>query len=221
MSSLKQQYIADSYGGLLHTNSKALSSATFQQVYDGYGNSSPVKLSKDTMQLGEVQYPYESAPLGQVMKSNGKHAVFGDIFPVGAVYFTAINTNPSTFLGGTWTQIATGRFIVGVGSGNDGISTKTFAAGNNFGEYDHTLTISEMPNHDHYSIINVNNYGAGALKAGGYMNWYYDAGGGSWIPIQNESGTTPDAGRTSSTGGSQSHNNTPPSFGLYLWQRTA
>ena len=35
-------------------------------------------------------------------------------YPVGAIYITATNTNPSTFLGGTWVRYAQGRALVGL-----------------------------------------------------------------------------------------------------------
>lgn len=54
----------------------------------------------------------------------GDHYIGGEIncskylnvFPVGAIYMSVTNTNPSEYFGGTWVQIAQGRAIVGVGS---------------------------------------------------------------------------------------------------------
>lgn len=66
-------------------------------------------------------------------------------FPVGAVYITAGNTSPGTFLGGTWAQIAQGRTLMGVGT----LGSDTYAAGATGGAARVTLTTSEMPAHDH------------------------------------------------------------------------
>jgi len=66
-------------------------------------------------------------------------------FPVGAVYITAGNTNPGSFLGGTWAQIAAGRTLMGVGT----LGTDTYAAGDTGGAARVTLTTTEMPAHNH------------------------------------------------------------------------
>jgi microcystin-dependent protein len=66
-------------------------------------------------------------------------------FPVGAVYITAGNTNPSTFLGGTWSQIAQGRTLMGVGM----LGADTYAAGATGGAARVTLTTTEIPAHNH------------------------------------------------------------------------
>jgi len=66
-------------------------------------------------------------------------------FPVGAVYITATNTSPGTFLGGTWAQIAAGRTLMGVGT----LGTDTYAAGATGGAARVTLTTTEMPAHNH------------------------------------------------------------------------
>lgn len=68
-----------------------------------------------------------------------------DAFPVGAIFITAGNTNPSTWLGGTWGRIADGRVLIGVGT----LGTDTYGAGDTGGEARHTLTTGEMPSHSH------------------------------------------------------------------------
>lgn len=44
----------------------------------------------------------------------GEHYI--GVFPVGAIYMSVTNTNPSIYFGGTWVQIAQGRTLIGVGS---------------------------------------------------------------------------------------------------------
>lgn len=57
------------------------------------------------------------------------------MYPVGAVYITYNNTNPSTFLGGTWEQFGQGRTLIGQGEGNDGTNSQVFEAQSIGGKY--------------------------------------------------------------------------------------
>jgi microcystin-dependent protein len=128
-------------------------------------------------------------------------SIFNIIYPVGSIIFSIDNLNPQNRFGGTWVQVSQGRFVVGVGTGNDGIQNKAFGAGNTNGEYQHQLTVAEMPSHRH--SIDV----APSTDAD-------DGGGGDY---NGRNGTS----YTSYVGGDQYHENTPPGFGLYVWQRTA
>lgn len=138
------------------------------------------------------------------------------IYPVGSIIFSIDNLNPQNRFGGTWVQISQGRFVVGVGTGNDGIQNKPFAAGNNTGEYAHQLTISEMPSHNHVQPYTggdrCDRFDCVPFTSGG-TNLYPQAGGGQG---GYRNGTTMYA-----NGYDQYHNNTPPGFGMYVWQRTA
>lgn len=97
------------------------------------------------------------------------------------------------FYGGTTWEKMEGVFLLG--------ASDTYAAGSTGGEATHTLTVNEMPSHSHtYSKWNN-------------LNQLIQAGGGYGI---NEGSYT-----TSSTGGSQPHNNMPPYRAVYIWERTA
>ena len=129
------------------------------------------------------------------------------VYPVGSVYLAAVSTNPATLLGfGTWTAIAQGRAIVGVGTGTDiNSNTATYAEGNDAqGEYVHTQTINELVSHDH-----VQNSAT-----------LYSTGSGTSGVTGNGINTIPGT-VTQSTGGSVAFNVKQPAFGVYVWQRTA
>lgn len=118
------------------------------------------------------------------------------IFPVGYIYLSVNNTNPGTFLGGTWAQIKD-RFLLAAGD--------TYTNGATGGEATHTLTETEMPSHTHE--YTTNNRGSGSNQAG---RAYYGTNGGSTWQIQ-----------TTATGGGGAHNNMPPYLVVYMWKRTA
>ena len=138
------------------------------------------------------------------------------IYPVGSIIFSIDNLNPQNRFGGTWVQISQGRFVVGVGTGNDGIQNKTITAGNNTGEYAHQLTIAEMPSHNH-----VQSY-SGGDRCDRFDCVPFTSGGTNLYPQAGSGQGGYRSGTTMNTAGSNAyHENTPPGFGMYVWQRTA
>ena len=80
-----------------------------------------------------------------------KKVILNAVYPVGCTYITLGNTNPSSFLGiGTWERIGDGLQLAIVGTAKDKNNTShSISAGANAGEWTHTITVSEMPEHDH------------------------------------------------------------------------
>ena len=100
----------------------------------------------------------------------------------------------------TWERYAKGQTLVGVNEDD-----ATFAsAGLTGGEKTHTLTIAEMPSHNH--TVNYNSTGT---RSGGY-----------WQPITTSISGTSNA-YVNNTGGGQAHNNLQPYTTVYYWRRTA
>lgn len=58
---------------------------------------------------------------------NANVNIIDKIYPIGSIYISTASTNPSAFLGGTWSQLE-GRFLVGAGG--------KFAAGTTGGSED-------------------------------------------------------------------------------------
>lgn len=78
------------------------------------------------------------------------------IYPIGSVYISLTDTNPGTYLKGTWEQFAQGRTLVGVGSGSDGSNTQTFDVNDTGGEYKHLLTKKELSFIDYGALLQQN-----------------------------------------------------------------
>lgn len=78
------------------------------------------------------------------------------IYPVGSVYISLTDTNPGTYLKGTWEQFAQGRTLVGVGEGSDGANTQTFDVNDTGGEYKHLLTKKELSFIDYGALLQQN-----------------------------------------------------------------
>ena len=117
------------------------------------------------------------------------------IYPVGSIYMSVNNTNPASLFGGTWQQIKD-RFLLACGS--------TYNAGATGGEATHTLTIAEMPSHNH-------TWGWRSSAASGNSTWN-SAG-------SDKTGSSSDV--IGNTGGGKPHNNMPPYLAVYMWKRTA
>lgn len=127
------------------------------------------------------------------LEVNGK-TIFDMVYPVGAIYISANNVNPSVLFGGTWEQVQD-RFLLGAGS--------TYSAGSMGGEANHTLTIDEMPRHNH-EVDNLNASG----NATPYMT----------VQAQEKKGYGGNV-QTMFAGGGQPHNNMPPYLAVYIWKR--
>ena len=122
--------------------------------------------------------------------------VGNELYPVGSIYMSTENTSPASMFGGTWEQVKD-RFILGAGD--------TYSAGATGGEATHTLTVDEIPSHNH-------------------STWMSD-GTETNPPLQdripmfawNKHGQV--SLDTAGKGGSQPHNNMPPYLAVYCWKR--
>ena len=119
------------------------------------------------------------------------------MYPVGSIYLSVNDTNPATFIGGTWERIKD-RFLLAAGD--------SYAAGSTGGEAEHTLTEDEMPSHahkyDHLWTVSPGNKQLQNGNAGYSLTFIKNATSGL-------------------TGGGHAHNNMPPYLAVYAWKRTA
>ena len=106
------------------------------------------------------------------------------VYPVGSIYWSSNDTDPGTLFGGTWQQIKD-MFVLAAGD--------SYSVNSTGGEKTHTLTIDEIPSHDH------------SFTPSGTVSSSF-------------SGTT---GTTDSRGSGTAHNNMPPYIVKYCWERIA
>ena len=168
------------------------------------------------------------ATCGFVRNAIAKYAPMLDtmkkIYPVGSIYMSTVSTNPATLLGfGTWEAMPAGRVLLAQGKSSWGT---TYNAGSTGGEATHTLTVGELPEHNHIASISTTGNHTHTLnvvdderRAGNYA-----AGGASF---QNGTATTNSSGNhthtivINNTGLSQAHNNLQPYISIYIWERIA
>ena len=150
----------------------------------------------------------------KIKKNNNEYITFADmlnlIYPIGSIYISVNDIDPSGLFGGTWEQL-TETFLFAAST--IGKSNPTYPAnGNSYntaknGEATHTLTVKEIPSHRHTI---------------------------SRISKQVESGTSysritldgTELSYTNYTGGDENgntvpHNNMPPYLTVYMWKRIA
>ena len=139
---------------------------------------------------------------------NLKLYIMSAINPVGTIREFNVATNPATLLGfGTWSAFGTGRVTVAIDAGQSEFDTN----GETGGEKVHTLSVAEIPAHDH---------GAASFASSAHTH-SPQAGSSGWA-----SGGTPMTGPSASAsipsqGGGGAHNNLQPYIVVYRWVRTA
>lgn len=163
------------------------------------------------------------------------------IYPVGAIYISVNDTNPSSIFGGTWEKVED-RFLLASGS--------TYINGATGGAATHTLTESEMPNHGHdyyraesvtdAHVLTIDEIPAHTHDVTINCKTTYGAQGtgaqtSKCSPTLTETYTSTSTGgtqghthtisdaswRTADVGGGSAHNNMPPYLVVNMWVRVS
>ena len=123
-----------------------------------------------------------------------KTGILDLFYPIGSYYETSnVEFDPNKNWGGTWELETEG--LVHIGSG------ATYSIGSTGGEREHTLTVDEMPSHNHKY---------------GYRDDRTASGTARWV-VQNA--TEYNTFNTTSAGNDQPHNNMQPYLVVNRWHR--
>lgn len=125
-------------------------------------------------------------------------AIFNRIYPVGSIYISTNDINPSTLFTGTWEKIEN-RFLLASGS--------SYQLGSTGGEATHKLTINELPSHTHNA------------SAGQFISTSPNVTPGTIMSFDSGQYKRYSMNSTSSTGGSKAHNNMPPYLVVSIYKR--
>lgn len=140
------------------------------------------------------------------------------VYPVGSIYMSVSEVEPSTLFGGTWEQIED-KFLLAAGNNHINGSTG--------GSATHQLGEAEMPSHKH--DVAIENGGSHQHNA----KYQADIGTGSAARLnpQGNSGTWSNAVlpggehnhtvSESNKGSGSAHNNMPPYLAVFMWKRSA
>lgn len=181
------------------------------------------------------------------LKINGND-ILSLVYPVGSIYLSVKNTNPSSLFGGTWVAWGSGRVPVGVGSNgttnyssveatggaesrshSHGTKTSGAASGNTGAT---TLTVEQIPSHDH----NIFNYNSALSEEYSEKKNTFGVVADAMTPFKTAWAKM----NMTSTGGGKSHSHTlnshthsvpasdskstdvrQPYITCYMWKRTA
>lgn len=162
-----------------------------------------------SMELGDLSMSLSEA-LGLSNEPQAPSSILNQIYPVGSIYISTNSVSPSALFGGTWQRIQ-GRFLLATGtpdSNNDNhfgaMSGESWSAGvkTKGGQDYHQLTVSEMPSHTHRGMYSSGTGTSAGMAGVSTNNWYAN-------------------GYNENTGGDGAHNNMPPYYAVYMWERTA
>ncbi|HAV90211.1 MAG TPA: hypothetical protein DCW44_02920 [Eubacterium sp.] len=117
-------------------------------------------------------------------------------YPVGSIYLSVVNTNPSIWFGGTWEQIAKGRTLVGVDTSDTDFNTVKKTGGS-----------KQIQKHSHTLFETKYNYTTGGQPTA------------NSVVLAGSNATSPSV-KTDDYGSGNS-GNLQPYFTCYIWCRTA
>ena len=207
---------SEAYTDLYYT----LSFSIAVTVTDSFGES-----VSTTVYLGVGQYAFAMIKQGVVLgpdsylfdKQNAIRSVLDFFYPVGTIYMTDDKDfNPSTRWGGTWVLIKD-RMIIGAGNSyavksTGGNSSHAHTTGG------HTLTVNEMPSHNHATQANTSISPSGNGSDFNAVVPYKVGTGqiGRVTIVENKGGS-----KSHSHGNTGSSSNMPPYYSAYIWRRIA
>jgi microcystin-dependent protein len=220
-------------------NSCTISNILFEVTTKKWDNNSTVTIPQEQI-TGLKEW--------ETAKDTEIKNIANTIYPVGAIYLSTTEVNPSSLFGGNWERIKD-KFLLASGD--------TYANGATGGSATHTLTQSEMPIHTHtqnshnhtqnshthtqnshnHQIRDSTSSTGGkrvssssidrALTGGGSYNYVFVNAGDNLIYASNVTPTNNNTTATNvattatnkDTGEGQAHNNMPPYLAVYMWKR--
>lgn len=133
-------------------------------------------------------------------------------FPVGTILMTATNTNPGTYIGGTWTAIE-GSFLLA--------QSEDHPAGETGGAETVELTEANLPRHMHYTIRMAQGETSPdylhTVARSDFTHSQWENARYQLYGVDAEA----NSGKSSYVGSGTAHDNMPPYLAVYVWKRTA
>lgn len=147
----------------------------------------------------------------QLKDKNGNKVFAAPWMPIGSIFLTVSNDNPSKYFGGTWEKIS-GGFLYGCTSSIDnntstGLNTSKAGSGNTGST---ALTIDQIPSHSHTTPH--------TLRYENTSSWWIGGTGGTTIAVDNKS-TGNTGGGKGHTHSLSNHSHVVSHIGVWVWKR--
>lgn len=143
-------------------------------------------------------------PYGRIYKNKTNVSIdvldLYNVWPVGSIYISVNNTNPSTYFGGTWVSFGAGRCLVGVDENDTDFNIISKTGGEKTHKHLTPLSWLESPR----AIGVTNDFGV-KTRAGSFYGIYSNTGGGNNVAMLNYY--------------SDSSTNLQPYITVYMWKR--
>ena len=169
----------------------------------GGASSNEVEISNSHPTEDTVELWVDLSEDGSEEDYNITNQLLEKVYPVGSIYISTNSVSPQVFLGGTWEPFAYGKTLVGVDSSETNPDADFSTSLKTGGEKSHTLTVAEMPSHDHKLYLKSTQVQTVTSS-------------GVWVAQYN--GLEQDI-YSLLTGGNEAHNNMPPYITVYMWRR--
>ena len=138
---------------------------------------------------------------GRAIKQNGR-TLLDMFYPVGSIFITTVNTNPSSYMGGSWVRFGNGKTLIGVDESDTDFSTVQKTGG----AKSHVLKNANLPARAGLQV----NWRGGPTS---YSEWKSgNLGAGTWIMSNSYDTQSPFEEPIS---------NLQPYITVYMWRRTA
>ena len=161
-----------------------------------------------------------TSSINNLTNKDDDNNIFLQTYPVGSIYISTSDTNPATIYGGTWIRFGEGKTLVGVNESETEFATVNKTGG----EKTHTLTIEEMPSHNHTQVrpwVGYEGWNTMTLSFNEYGYVLdYTLSVNSNAKDYTGNASINNITRTGYTGSSQSHNNLQPYITVYMFKRT-
>lgn len=169
--------------------------------------------------------------IGDLKTAINSKATLLQVYPVGSIYMSTVNTNPGTLFGGTWVAWGSGRVPVGVNTSDSDFNTSEKTGGSKaMQKHSHTRGTMEITgtlgfeNSSSDAGVDASPYGTGAFTSESYPGTGFgsNVGGSNWWTTKGWKFKASDSwsGSTSEEGTGTS-GNLQPYITCYMWKRTA
>lgn len=153
--------------------------------------------------------------------NTGEGLTFDQIYPIGSIYISVNDTNPSTLFGNSWESFGSGRVLVGVDTSQSEFNTVLKTGGHKeMQSHNHSATIGTAGSHQHTGNtleVQSNLHTTTSNDCVRNVNSSYDHAG---VPVTNYGGDH-NHSITINNSGNGNAGNLQPYICVYMWRRIA